>query len=100
MFASKENIKEVDKIKSELSKKDHEKKNMAKDIDNKLQNKEFVIKKLVTENKEFPDGWLIVGSPAKAVRELSQEMIENMTRSSKHYVANFKKFAEEMKEIK
>ena len=55
---------------------------------------------LVTENKEFPDGWLIVGSPAKAVRELSQEMIENMTRSSKHYVANFKKFAEEMKEIK
>ena len=55
---------------------------------------------LVTENKEFPDGWLIVGSPAKAVRELSQEMIENMTRSSKHYVANFKKFAEEMREIK
>ena len=39
-------------------------------------------------------------SPAKAVRELSQEMIENMTRSSKHYVANFKKFAEEMREIK
>ena len=55
---------------------------------------------LVTENKEFPDGWLIVGSPAKAVRELSQEMIDNMTRSSKHYVANFKKFTEEMKEIK
>ena len=55
---------------------------------------------LVTENKEFPDGWLIVGSPAKAVRELSQEMIDNMTRSSKHYVANFKKFAKEMKEIK
>ena len=55
---------------------------------------------LVTENKEFPDGWLIVGSPAKAVRELSQEMIINMTRSSKHYVANFKKFAAEMKEIK
>ncbi len=53
LFASKENIKEVDKIKSELSKKDHEKKNMAKDIDNKLQNKEFVIKKLVTENKEL-----------------------------------------------
>ena len=42
---------------------------------------------LVTENKEFPDGWLIVGSPAKAVRELNQEMIDNMTRSSKHYVA-------------
>jgi len=55
---------------------------------------------LVTENKEFPDGWLIVGSPAKAVRELSQEMVDNMTRSSKHYVANFKTFAKEMREIK
>ncbi len=55
---------------------------------------------LVTENKEFPDGSLIVGSPAKAVRELSQEMIDNMTRSSKHYVANFKKFVKEMSVIK
>ena len=41
---------------------------------------------LVTENKEFPDGMLIIGSPAKAVRELSPEMIKDMTRSSKHYV--------------
>ena len=55
---------------------------------------------LVTENKEFPDGSLIVGSPAKAVRELSQDMIDNMTRSSKHYVTNFKKFVNEMTEIK
>ena len=55
---------------------------------------------LVTENKEFPDGSLIVGSPAKAVRELSQDMIDNMTRSSKHYVTNFKKFVNEMEEIK
>ena len=55
---------------------------------------------LVTENKEFPDGSLIVGSPAKAVRELSQDMIDNMTRSSKHYVTNFKKFINEMTEIK
>ena len=55
---------------------------------------------LVTENKEFPDGSLIVGSPAKAVRELSQDMIDNMTRSSKHYVTNFKRFVDEMIEIK
>ena len=53
LFASKENIKEVDKIKSELSKKDYEKKSLAKDMDIKLQNKEFVIKKLSTENKEL-----------------------------------------------
>ena len=55
---------------------------------------------LVTENKEFPDGSLIVASPAKAVRELSQDLIDNMPRSSKHYVTNFKKFVNEMTEIK
>ena len=47
---------------------------------------------LVTENKEFPDGMLIIGSPAKAVRELSPEMIKYITRSSKHYVDNFNMF--------
>ena len=46
LFASKENIKEVEKIKNELSKKDQEKKNSAKTIDEKLKNKEYVIRKL------------------------------------------------------
>ena len=53
LFASKENIKEVDKIKQELSKKDQEKKKEAKSIKEKLQNKEFEVKKLSTENKEL-----------------------------------------------
>ena len=53
LFASKENIKEVDKIKQELSKKDQEKKRKAKIIQEKLQNKEFEVKKLSTENKEL-----------------------------------------------
>ena len=53
LFASKENIKEVEKIKSELNKKDQDKKNLAKEIDEKLKNKEFEIKKLSTENKEL-----------------------------------------------
>ena len=53
LFASKENRKEVDKIKQELSKKDHEKKKEAKIIQEKLQNKEFEVKKLSTENKEL-----------------------------------------------
>ena len=53
LFASKENIKEVEKIKNELSKKDLDKKNEAKKIDEKLKNKEFIIKKLSTENKEL-----------------------------------------------
>tara|TARA_B100000674_G_scaffold341772_1_gene285778 strand:+ start:48 stop:506 length:459 start_codon:yes stop_codon:yes gene_type:complete len=53
LFASKENIKEVEKIKSDLNKKDQDKKNLAKEIDDKLKNKEFEIKKLSTENKEL-----------------------------------------------
>ncbi len=53
LFASKENIKEVEKIKITLSKKDKEKKNQAKAIQEKIQNKEFIIKKLATENKEL-----------------------------------------------
>ena len=53
LFASKENIKEVEKIKSELSKKDQDKKNKAKEINEKIKNKEFIIKKLATENKEL-----------------------------------------------
>ena len=53
LFASKENIKEVEKIKAELGKKDQEKKANAKEIESKLNNKEFTIKKLSTENKEL-----------------------------------------------
>ena len=100
LFASEKNIKEVEKIKTDLNKKDQEKKKIAKEIADKLKNKIFEIKKLVTENKEFPDGSLIVGSPAKAVKELDDKTIANLTRSSKHYVDNFKKFSKELKEIK
>ena len=53
LFASKENIKEVEVIKKELNKKDLEKKNKAKSIQEKIKNKVFEIKKLSTENKEL-----------------------------------------------
>ena len=53
LYASKENIAEVDKIKSELSKKDTEKKKEAKKISEQINNKEYEIKKLSTENKEL-----------------------------------------------
>ena len=53
LFASKENIKEVEKIKNDLNKKDNDKKNQAKIIDEKIKNKEFEIKKLSTENREL-----------------------------------------------
>jgi len=53
LFASKENIKEVEKIKQELNKKDQDKKKEAKIIQDKIKNKEYEIKKLSTENKEL-----------------------------------------------
>ena len=53
LFASKENIKEVEKIKIELPKKDQEKKKEAKSIHEKIQKKEYIVKKLATENKEL-----------------------------------------------
>ena len=53
LFASKENIKEVEKIKQDLNKKDLEKKKEAKRISETLLNKEYEISKLSTENKEL-----------------------------------------------
>ena len=53
LYASKENIKEVEKIKSDLSKKDNEKKLEAKKISEQINNKKYTVKKLSTENKEL-----------------------------------------------
>ena len=53
LYASKENIVEVEKIKAELGKKDAQKKNEAQKISEKINNKEYEIKKLSTENKEL-----------------------------------------------
>ena len=53
LYASKENINQVEKIKSQLSKKDNEKKQEAKKIAEKINKREFIIKKLSTENKEL-----------------------------------------------
>ncbi len=53
LYASKENIKEVEKIKAELSKKDNEKKKEASQIAEQINGKEYSIKKLSTENNEL-----------------------------------------------
>ena len=53
LYASKENILEVEKIKSELSKKDNEKKQEAFQISEQISGKEYSIKKLSTENNEL-----------------------------------------------
>ena len=53
LYASKENIKEVEKMKNELNKKDLEKKKDAKSIYEKLKSRQYTVKKLSTENNEL-----------------------------------------------
>ena len=53
LYASKENIKEVEKIKAELSKKDNEKKQGATKIAEQINNKVYSVQKLSTENNEL-----------------------------------------------
>ncbi|MBD1161707.1 50S ribosomal protein L9 [Pelagibacterales bacterium SAG-MED15] len=53
LYASKENISEVEKIKNQLNKKDQDKKKFAKEIFEKIKLKEYSVKKLSTENKEL-----------------------------------------------
>ena len=53
LYASKENINQVQKIKSELAKKDNEKQKEAKEIFQKINSKEYKVQKLSTENNEL-----------------------------------------------
>ena len=70
LYASKDNISQVEKLKSELSKKDNEKKQEAKKIFEKIDKKDFIINKLSTENKE------LYGSVKPT--EISKLILDNM----------------------
>lgn len=54
---------------------------------------------LVTEGKEFPDGSMILGSPAKVVRALSAEQQEGLRRSAEQYTHNAHRFQRGLKKI-
>ena len=54
---------------------------------------------LVTEGKVFPDGVLIVGSPAKVVRELTPEQIAGLQASAVHYVQQQQRHATQRKRL-
>jgi carbonic anhydrase/acetyltransferase-like protein (isoleucine patch superfamily) len=53
---------------------------------------------LVPENMEVPDGSLVVGSPAKIKRTLSEEQQQGLLLQAQHYVNNGRRFANELKE--
>ena len=86
LYASKENIKQVEKIKHELNKKDLDKKKKAKQIMEKINDKIFNIKRLVTENKE------LYGSIKPT--EISKLILENLDIEVKP------SFIQPLKEIK
>jgi len=54
---------------------------------------------LVTEGKEFPDGSMILGAPAKVVRELNAEQQATGARAARHYVENAQRYAKGLKKI-
>jgi carbonic anhydrase/acetyltransferase-like protein (isoleucine patch superfamily) len=54
---------------------------------------------LVTEGKAFPDGVLIVGSPARVVRELTPEQIDRLKLSAAHYVENARRHRSNLKKM-
>ncbi|KKW67817.1 hypothetical protein AAV94_08370 [Lampropedia cohaerens] len=54
---------------------------------------------LITENKEFPDGCMILGSPAKVVRPLSADEQQALRASAQHYIDNARRFRQALKPV-
>ncbi|WP_302173877.1 gamma carbonic anhydrase family protein [uncultured Hydrogenophaga sp.] len=54
---------------------------------------------LVTEGKEFPDGSMIIGSPARAIKTLTPEQIAGLRRSAEHYIENARRYRQGLKKI-
>lgn len=54
---------------------------------------------LVTEGKEFPDNSMIVGAPAKAIKELTPEQAARMRHAAEHYVENSARYRKGLKKI-
>ena len=53
----------------------------------------------VTAGKQFPDGSMIVGAPARVVRQLTPEQIEGLRQSARHYIDNARRFRAGLKRL-
>ncbi len=51
---------------------------------------------LISENKVIPDGSLVMGSPGKVVKQLSEDQMKGLEMSALHYVENFKRYKREL----
>jgi len=54
---------------------------------------------VVTEGKEFPDNSLIVGAPARAVREVNDKILQLIAESAQFYVNNWQRYRKGLKKI-
>jgi carbonic anhydrase/acetyltransferase-like protein (isoleucine patch superfamily) len=54
---------------------------------------------VVTEGKEFPDGSLIMGAPARVVRPLTPEQIDGLKESAQHYVDNARRYRDGLRRV-
>lgn len=54
---------------------------------------------LITEGKEIPDGSLVMGSPGKVVRQLSEDQIAGLKASALHYQQNAQRFRDGLKKL-
>ena len=91
LYASKENIKEVENIKVELSKKDNEKKKKALNILDQINGKEYFVKKLSTENNELY-GSVKPTEIAKLIKDINQIDIKPSTIQPVEEIKSLGKF--------
>lgn len=54
---------------------------------------------IVTEGKDFPDGSLIMGAPARVTRPLTAEQIDGLRRNAAHYVENARRYRTGLKPL-
>jgi carbonic anhydrase/acetyltransferase-like protein (isoleucine patch superfamily) len=54
---------------------------------------------LITENKEIPDGSLVMGAPGKVVREMDERTLAMLPRAAGHYHDNMKLFRDTLKVV-
>lgn len=52
---------------------------------------------LIGEGKEIPDGSLVIGSPGKVVRQLSDEEIRRINSAADHYVQKFRRYRKDFR---
>jgi carbonic anhydrase/acetyltransferase-like protein (isoleucine patch superfamily) len=54
---------------------------------------------LITENKEIPDGSMVLGSPGRVVKELGEAQIAGLEKSALHYKENARRFRDQLRPL-